>query len=124
MAGRGAYTVRVKGYREVMRALNAVDKDTRKSVLAGLKEAALPIAEDARGLLGGYAGLSTSTIVPRAVGNGVFVTQKAKKTTGLRPDFGALQMRQGLLPAVMSHQDTIADKVDDALGKLINKEGF
>lgn len=121
---RGAFTVNVKGYREVLRALNQVDQGTRKSVLDGLKKAAEPVAADARSRLGGYAGLSTGTIAPRAVSTGVYITQKAKKTTGLRPDFGALQMRQGLLPAAYSGQEKFVEAVDDALGRLINKEGF
>jgi hypothetical protein len=121
---RGAFTVKVRGYREVTRALNKVDRGTRKSLLEGLKKAAEPTAQDARSKLSGYAGLSTSTIQPRAVGTGVYITQKKGKTTGTRPDFGALQMRSGLLPAVYDHQDEFADKVDDALGALIRREGF
>jgi hypothetical protein len=123
-ATRGAFTVRVKGYREVTRALNRVDKDTRKALLDGLKKAAEPTAQDARSLLSGYTGLATSSIQPRAVASGVFITQKAKKKTGTRPDFGALQMRRGLLPAVSDHEDEFRDKVDDALGVLIRREGF
>lgn len=118
---RGAYTVKVRGYREVLRALNAVDKDTRKTVLDGLKEAAKPIATDAGSRLSGYQGLSTSTIQPRAVGTGVYITQKKAKKTGARPDFGSLQMRQGLLPAVYQAQDDISDQVEHELDKLIGR---
>jgi len=123
-ATRGAFTVKVKGYREVSRALNQVDKGTRKALLDGLKDAAEPTAADARSLLGGYPGLSTQTIQPRAVGSGVYITQKRGKKTGKRPDFGSLQMRRGLLPAVSDHQDDFRDRVEDALGTLIRREGF
>jgi hypothetical protein len=123
-AKRGAFTVRVKGYREVTRALNRVDKGTRKALLDGLKKAAEPTAQDARSLLAKYSGLSTSTIQPRAVATGVYITQKRGKKTGTRPDFGSLQMQRGLLPAVYDHEDEFRDKVDDALGALIRREGF
>lgn len=123
-ARRGAFTVRVKGYREVTRALNRVDKGTRKALLDGLKKAAEPTAQDARALLSKYAGLDTGSIQPRAVANGVYITQKRGQKTGTRPDFGSLQMQRGLLPAVYDHQDEFRGKVDDALGTLINREGF
>lgn len=121
---RTPFTVKVKGYREVTRALNRVDKGTRKALLDALKKAAEPTAADARSKLGRYQGLNTSSIQPRAVSNGVFITQKQAKKTGLRPDFGSLQMRVGLLPAVSDHQDDFSDAVDNALGVLINREGF
>lgn len=124
MATRGAFTVKVKGYREVTRALNRVDKGTRKSLLDGLKKAAEPTAQDARSKLAGYSGINTASIQPRAVSNGVYITQKQAKKTGTRPDFGSLQMRVGLLPAVSDHEDEFRDKVDDALGVLIRREGF
>lgn len=123
-AARGAYTVRVKGYREVTRALNQVDKGTRKALLDALKKGADPVAQDARQRLSSYAGLSTTTIVPRAVAGGVFVTQKRGKKTGTRPDFGSLQMRVGLIPAAAANEDHVRDMVDDAMDTLINREGF
>lgn len=123
-ATRGAFTLRVKGYREVTRALNRVDKGTRKALLDGLKQAAEPTAAEARSKLSRYAGLDTGSIQPRAVASGVYITQKRGKKTGTRPDFGSLQMRQGLLPAVYDHQDEFRNKVDDALGTLIRREGF
>lgn len=121
---RGAFTLRVKGYREVTRALNQVDKDTRKTLLDALKKAAEPTSQDARSRLSRYAGLDTASIQPRAVSTGVYITQKHGKTTGTRPDFGSLQMRQGLLPAVYDHQDDFRDEVDHALGTLIKRRGF
>lgn len=121
---RGSFTLEVKGYREVLRALNQVDKGTRKAVLDGLKEAADPIAQDARSRLSGYGNISTETIQPRAVAGGVFITQKKGKKTGKRPDFGSLQMRQGLLPAAYTAQDDISDHVEDALDTLISRSGF
>lgn len=123
-AARGAYSVRLKGYRETMRALNRVDKETRKTLLDSLKRGADPIAQDARQRLSGYAGLSTATIQPRAVASGVYVTQKRGKKTGTRPDFGSLQMRVGLIPAAAANQDHVRDMVEDAFDRLSRREGF
>lgn len=123
MAGR-AVTVNVKGYKEVIRALNRTDKETRKTLKDALKEAAEPVAVTARGLIAKYRGASTSTIQPRVVTKGVFVTQRKRKTTGMRPDFGSLQMRKGMIPALYDHEDDIVEHVDHAIGVLINREGF
>jgi hypothetical protein len=117
-------TIRVRGYRETARALQRVNKGAKAALYTGLKEAANPIAEDARSRLAGYTGMKTSTIRPRANLRGVYVTQGARKTTGLRPDFGSLQMRQGLLPALYSRQDDIVDRVETAFLVLTKLQGF
>ena len=119
-----AVRVNVKGYREVIRALNRTDKETKKTLKDALKAAAEPVAADARSLIAKYQGASVSTIQPRVVTSGVYVTQRAKKKTGKRPDFGSLQMRRGLIPALYDHENDIVDGVDHAIGILINREGF
>lgn len=119
-----AETIRVKGYRETARALERVNKGAKLALYAGLRDAAEPIAQDARSRLGGYAGLKTSTIRPRVAARGVYITQGAKKVSGLRPDFGALQMRDGLLPAAYSRQDDIVDKIETAFLVLSKTQGF
>lgn len=119
-----ATTIRVKGYRETARALDRVNKGAKAALYSGLKDAAEPIAADARARLGGYSGMKTDTIRPRVGLRGVYITQGARKKTGLRPDFGALQMRQGLLPAVYSRQDELAERVEDAFILLTKLQGF
>lgn len=123
-AARGSFTVRVKGYRECLRALNQVDKETRKAMLDGLKKAAEPVSQDARQRLSKYHGLDTGSIQPRAVANGVYITQKHGKKTGTRPDFGSLQMQKGLIPAAYEGQDLFVRRVEDEFDDLVRKEGF
>lgn len=120
----GAETLRVKGYRETARALDRVNKGAKVALYTGLKDAAQGIAEDAKGRLSGYPGIKTTTIRPRAAMRGVYITQGARKKTGLRPDFGALQMRVGLLPAAYSGQDEMVTKVEEAFFLLTKAEGF
>jgi hypothetical protein len=119
-----AETIRVKGYRETARALSRVNKEAKATLYKGLREAASPIAADAAARLSGYAGMSTSTIKPSAQMRGVFVIQRKAKTTGLRPDFGSLQMRKGLLPALAAGQDSIESDVEKAFEALIVFNGF
>lgn len=117
-------TIRVRGYRETARALQRVNKGAKVALYAGLKEAANPIAEDARARLMGYTAMKTSSIRPRVTMRGVYITQGARKTTGTRPDFGSLQMKVGLLPALYSRQDDIVDRVEAAFLVLTKTEGF
>lgn len=119
-AKQGEFTLRVKGYREVNRALQRVDNGTRRAVLDGLKEAAGPVASDANRRLDRFQGIGP--VVARATSSGVFIRQSKRKKTGKRSDFGALQMRDGLIPAAESGEREMVDRVDNALGRLISKE--
>src|SRR3954469_23745052 len=95
-----AAAVRVKGLREFQRAVGRASKETKKTVRDGLKQAAGPVVEAARAKEGKWAGSSVGTIGPRLTQRSVFVTQRARKVSGLRPDFGALQMREAFIPAL------------------------
>jgi hypothetical protein len=121
MAGEA---VQVSGLRETVRALNKVNRDAKKVVLAELAAAAEPIAASARTKISRYTGASLTTIKPRAATKGVFVRQNARKVTGLRSDFGALQMTHGLLPALAEHADEIIPGLDRALGRLADSQDF
>ena len=119
-----AETIRVKGYRETARALQRVNKGAKLALYSGLRDAAEPIAADARARLSGYGGIKTSSIRPRVGMRGIYITQGAKKVTGLRPDFGSLQMKHGLLPAAYGRQDDIVDRVEAAFILLTKSQGF
>lgn len=118
-----AGTVRVTGLRETIRSLDAVNRKAAKVVKDELKTAVEPVAETARQRISRYQGARTSTIGPRVSAKGAFVTQRARKVSGLRGDFGSLQMRH-LIGALAEHEADIVDDVDDALGRLIRISGF
>lgn len=119
-----AGAVRITGLRETLSALNRVNREAAKIVKAELVKAAEPVAATAREKLSRYPGASTRTIGPRAVTRGVYVTQRARKVTGLRGDFGALQMTRVLIPALEEHEDDLVDAADDALTRLARSAGF
>lgn len=119
-----AETIRVKGYKETARALGKVNKGAKLALFKGLRAAAEPIAADARQRLAGYRGMSTSTIRPSAQVRGVYVIQRAKKKTGQHPDFGALQMREGLIPALQAGEGSIEASVEAAFTALFVYGGF
>jgi hypothetical protein len=117
-------TVRITGLREVDRAFRQMEKDASKELRKALVEAAEPVAVTARQNLAKYHGISLGTIGPRAVARGAFVTQRAKKVTGLRGDFGALQMRVGLMPALEAHADDVMRGAEHVIDLLASRNGF
>lgn len=118
----GGFTVRVEGYREAARALQKVNAGAKREILKGIAEAGRPIADDANRRLGRF----TAVGPVKSVGTtgGVFIRQTKRKVSGLRGDFGALQMRDGLIPAVESNEEKIVEHVENALEGLIAREGL
>lgn len=54
----------------------------------------------------------------------VVVAQHLSKTTGKRPDYGALQMTRALLPARDAKLDEAAQILEDGAYKLLHEHGF
>lgn len=118
-----AGTVTVRGLNETLRALNKIERGCHKRVLGGLMAAAEPVRRDWIGRIDRYQGASTGTIGPKMTTKGVFVTQRARKRTGKRGDFGALQMRHGL-NALFENYDETVKLTEKALDELTREAGF
>jgi hypothetical protein len=119
-----ASTVRVRGYRETARAFHRMSGALEPTLRAGLLEAAEPVAREAKSLLSQYAGAKTETVAPRVTTRGVYVTQRARKKTGLRADFGALQMVTAFIPALEHHVDEVEAGAERALTAIERLGGF
>ena len=117
-------TVRVKGLRELRRDFKKVSKDLDKEVRDGLKAAAEPVRDEAAKLFERYDGRSASGYRVSVRARTVTVQQQRRRTTGLRPDYGALQMRTALIPALASREDEVIEGVDRVLGQLAGDNGF
>jgi hypothetical protein len=117
-------TVRVKGLRELQSAFRRIDAEAATAVRKDLVETAQPVADAARGKISRYPGASLGTIRLRATTRSVFVTQGKRKVTGRRGDFGALQMRVGLIPALAENSDQIVRGVEQTLDRLASSNGF
>lgn len=116
-------TVRVRGLRETLRAFRRLEAEIGPEMRTELRAIAEPVALTARSLISPYQGASVRTIGPRVTQTGAAVTQRAKKVTGRRGDFGALQMRR-LEEALEEHADEIEPKLEDMLDRITRKEGF
>jgi hypothetical protein len=115
--------VHLKHYSSTMRALQSVDKGTAKTIKDELKQAGETVAEEARRRISVYPGARTAQIGPRATNRGVFVTQRARKVTGQRGDFGALQMGH-LIDALDEKEDDVIRGVEAAFDRLADRHGF
>jgi hypothetical protein len=111
-------TLRVKGYREFLRASNRAEKESKKFVRESFREAGDVVREEASSLFDDIDARSAAGYRTRVRTRGVSVEQSLRRTTGTRPDFGALQMRKALLPAMESKQDEVEHKVEQAIDKV------
>lgn len=93
-------TVSVEGFRELMLGLHNAGKDTEKFGRAALRHAGDAVKEDASRKFAKYSKRTAEGYRVRVRRTGVAVEQSIRRTTGLRPDFGALQMRRALVPAL------------------------
>jgi hypothetical protein len=116
--------VEVRGVREVNSALRQIDRKLASEFGADLKVAAAPVVEAAKSKEQRWQGASVNTIRARRSGARVYVGQAAKKVTGLRGDFGALQMRQALIPALDEGAVEVFAAVDVVLDKYASEAGF
>ena len=115
----------VTGLREYHRALKDYDKAASKGLDLELIEAARIVRDSATQRFSTIDVRTASSFRPRVRGFGrVVVEQRLGRTTGLRPDFGSLQMRRGLLPAMAENQEKIIAAIDGMLSRAAYKEGF
>jgi hypothetical protein len=112
-----ATTIRVRGYREFARAASKAEKSTKKVVHEKLREAATVVRVEGYRRFRRYSERSASGFRIRSRIGGVFVEQSLRKTTGQHPEYGTLQMRVALEPAL----DAKAGEVERNLEKAIDE---
>jgi hypothetical protein len=117
-------TVRVHGLREVNAAFRKVDTSLARQFGDDLKKAAEPVVREVKQKETRWRGASIGTIRARRSGARVYVEQGARKKTGLRPDYGALQMRSALEPALEEQADEVFAEVEHVLDRYANQAGF
>lgn len=120
-----AGTVRVKGVNELVRACGGYRGALAKEVRAGVLEAAKLVSDDARSRFARIDSRSAMGLRPQAKASGrALVRQRYGRVTGNRGDFGALQMRRALLPALAAKRPQVIDALDRMLDRLGGDAGF
>jgi hypothetical protein len=110
--------VRIRGYKQFLRAVNRADKATKHAVKAELRRVGDAVKSDAAARLSQYDAGSAAGLRTRVRVRGVAVEQSLRKTTGLRPDYGALQMTRALLPAVRENEQRTEQAMEAAIDRV------
>lgn len=120
-----AQPVRVEGLRELERALRASDADSAKELRKGVRDAAKIVSVDARSRAGRFGAFTAMGIRPRTrPGLVATVEQARRRTTGKRPDFGGLQMRHALVPALEAKEDEVIRHIENLIDTVGREHGF
>lgn len=117
-----AGAVRVKGLREFQRACNKADKQTKTGLRARLRDAGDTVRGEASARFAHVDGKSAAGYRVAVRARGVAVEQRLGRTTGRRPDFGAKQMREALVPALEAKRGQVERNLEDMLDDII--DGF
>ena len=119
-----AQVVSVNGLAEMQRAFRKLDKGITKEIRGELREAGDIVRDDARPRFAGISAKSAAGFRTVVRQRGVAVEQRHGRTTGKRPDFGALQLRRALVPALDAKEGEVVDQLDGMLGRLGGEAGF
>lgn len=99
-------TLRLRGYREFLRACDHAGKDTKREVRAAFRLVGRSVLTDWSRRLAPIDTRSALGLKTRVRARGVSVEQSIRRTTGLHPEYGALQMRLGLRAATSKQHET------------------
>jgi hypothetical protein len=113
-----AQTLRIRGYREFLRAATRAEKESKKEVRAALRAVAEPVRVEAASLFDTLDARSAAGYRVRVRQRGVSVEQSLRKTTGKHPEFGSLQMREALIPALEAKEHEIERGMEDAIDRI------
>ena len=113
-----AETLRVVGYRDVMRAFARADKETKREVRKTFRKVGEAVRLDAAARLAPVSARSAAGYRTSVRQKGVAVQQRLRKTTRKHPEWGSYQMRHALLPAMRGNQARTEKAFEDALDQV------
>lgn len=108
-------TLKVEGYRELVRAFALCDAAQRKELRATLRWAGDVVRQGAVERLSPVDTRSAAGYKVRVRQRGVAVEQSLRKTTGQHPEWGSYQMRHALLPSLQANEEKTNQRMERAL---------
>ena len=111
-------TVAVRGLTELIRDFKNLDKPVRYRLRQSLRDVGDIVKQDAATRFGPFDSRSAAGFKTRVRQRGVAVEQSIGKTTGKHPEFGSLQMRKALLPALMSNEEEMNRELERTLDRI------
>lgn len=119
-----AETIRVRGLTELRRDLKLAGDGLPGEMRKMLKAIAEPVAATARELADEFGPPTVSGLQAGTRGSMAVVRQRRRKTTGKRPDFGAIQMRVALIPALEAHEADSIVRAEEMLDHIEHMYGL
>lgn len=130
-------TVVVRGLRQAITAFDRAETHTKREIRSTLREVGDIVKVEARSMFSRYGtaaagatsyGGSRASHADTAAGfrtvvrrRGVSVEQSLRKTTGRHPEYGGLQMRHGLVPALDREAGRIESAFEHALDHVCDQ---
>jgi hypothetical protein len=111
------YTIKVTGINELRAALKAADAKLLVGWRAGLKSAGEIVRADATGRASRYQGIGAYKV--RVRGTSVSVEQSKGTVTGFHGDFGPLQLRTALEPALSDNEGAVVNVLETVIDGAI-----
>lgn len=112
-------TLHVNGYRQFVGACIRAQPETKAAVKSALKAVAEPVRADAAQRFSVIDARSAAGFRVVVRTRGIAVEQSIKRTTGLHPEYGALQMTRALLPARADQKERIEQEFERALDVVV-----
>jgi hypothetical protein len=112
-------TVVVKGYRELLRASRQLPANSRRELRKAFRDAGELVRSDAASRFSPIDARSAAGYKVRVRQRGVAVEQSLRKTTGKHPQYGALQMRRALIPALDANEARTEHAIEEALDTVV-----
>jgi hypothetical protein len=120
--------VKVRGLRELNRAIKQVEKDLRKELRDGLKDVAEPVRSTDEALASEKIRNIGPTWERMRVGvttKMVYVAPKARRHGGSpRPNLAGLLMDKAMQPALDQHEGDVVNRIERMLDRVGDKNGF
>jgi hypothetical protein len=122
-----------EGLNQILTALKELEADTYLQLKDDLRQVGDVVRDDARHRFTGGVARSASvqttamgfeTRVRTGAVDVVVVAQKLRKTTGLRPDWGALMMTKALIPARSAQYPRALQILEEGAVKVLREHGF
>ena len=113
----------MQGVREVNAAFRKIDKKLANEFGNDLKKAAAPVVDAAK-QKEKWQGASIGTIRAKRSGPRVYVEQSARKKDGKHGNYGSLQMREALIPALDENTAEVFNEVEKVLNRYASSAGF
>lgn len=118
------FEVFTRGFHELEAAFEDVKANVDPVLGKALTAATGPVKDDVKRRASGYGERTVSGVRIRRRGTMVRVEQGARKTTGLRPSYGAFQQRRFFDPALADNEGQAISDAREAMDALVARASF